>query len=157
GGRLVVRGPNVMKGHLLAERPGELVPPRTGRGEGWYDTGDIVTVNAEGFVRISGRAKRFAKIGGEMVSLTAVEQLVARAWPDAEHAVVSVPDSQKGEQLVLLTTRAHAARTELQAQAKADGLGELHVPRRIVAVARLPLLGSGKIDYAAARRLAEEA
>jgi len=157
GGRLVVRGPNVMLGHLLAEQPGALVPPRTDRGEGWYDTGDIVTVDTEGFVRISGRAKRFAKIGGEMVSLTALEQLVARAWPDAEHAVVSVPDSQKGEQLVLLTTRANAARSELQAQARADGLGELHVPRRIVVVARLPLLGSGKIDYAAARRLAEEA
>ena len=156
GGRLVVRGPNVMKGHLLAERPGELVPPRTGRGEGWYDTGDIVTVNAEGFVRISGRAKRFAKIGGEMISLTAVEQLAARAWPEAEHAVVSVPDAQKGEQLVLLTTRAEAARAQLQAQAKSDGFSELHVPRRILTLAKLPLLGSGKTDYAAARRLAEE-
>src|SRR5690606_720689 len=115
GGRLVVRGPNVMKGHLRTEEPGKLVPPRTARGEGWYDTGDIVTVDAEGFVRISGRAKRFAKIGGEMISLTAVEQLAARAWPEAEHAVVGVPDAQKGEQLVLLTTRAGASRAELQA------------------------------------------
>jgi len=156
GGRLVVRGPNVMLGHLIAERPGELVRPRTERGDGWYDTGDVVTVDAEGFVRISGRVKRFAKIGGEMISLTAVERIVARAWPDAEHAVVSVPDSQKGEQLVLLTTRAGAARAELQAQARTDGFSELHVPRKIVVLAKLPLLGSGKIDYGAARRLAEK-
>src|SRR5690606_14431817 len=138
GGRLVVRGPNVMLGHLIAERPGELVRPRTERGDGWYDTGDVVTVDAEGFVRISGRVKRFAKIGGEMISLTAVERIVARAWPDAEHAVVSVPDSQKGEQLVLLTTRAGAARPELQAQARTDGFSELHVPRKIVVFAKLP-------------------
>ena len=154
GGRLVVRGPNVMLGYLLADRPGELRPPETDEGTGWYDTGDIVTVDDDGFVHILGRAKRFAKVGGEMVSLGAVEELALRAWPNAEHAAVALPDAQKGEQLVLLTTRADANRAELLARAKADGLGELHVPKKILTLAKLPLLGSGKTDYAAARRVA---
>jgi acyl-[acyl-carrier-protein]-phospholipid O-acyltransferase/long-chain-fatty-acid--[acyl-carrier-protein] ligase len=156
GGRLLVKGPNVMLGYLLADRPGELVPPRTEQGAGWYDTGDIVIVDAEGFVHIRGRAKRFAKIGGEMVSLGAVEELVLRAWPDAEHAVVSIPDAQKGEQLVLLTTREDANRAELSARAKADGMSELHVPKKILPMNKLPLLGSGKTDYGAALELAQK-
>jgi acyl-[acyl-carrier-protein]-phospholipid O-acyltransferase/long-chain-fatty-acid--[acyl-carrier-protein] ligase len=154
GGRLIVRGPNIMLGYLLADRPGELRPPETDEGSGWYDTGDIVTVDEDGFVRILGRAKRFAKIGGEMVSLGAVEELALRAWPNTAHAVVTLPDAQKGELLVLLTTRAEPNRAELIARAKADGLSELHVPRRILTLAKLPLLGSGKTDYAAARRVA---
>jgi len=91
GGRLWVRGPNVMLGYLLTEAPGVLQPPP----DGWYDTGDIVAIDAAGFVTIKGRAKRFAKIGGEMVSLTAVEAAVARLWPNARHAVVNIPDARK--------------------------------------------------------------
>ena len=87
GGRLSVRGPNVMLGYLKHDKPGVIQPPATERGAGWYDTGDIVTIDADGFVTIQGRAKRFAKIGGEMISLAAVEELAARAWPDAQHAV----------------------------------------------------------------------
>ena len=105
GGRLSVRGPNVMLGYLKHDKPGVIQPPSTERGPGWYDTGDIVSIDADGFVTIQGRAKRFAKIGGEMVSLTAVEELAARTWPESQHAVVSVPDAQKGEQLVLVTTK----------------------------------------------------
>ena len=89
-----------------------------------------------------------------MVSLGAVEELALRAWPNAEHAAVALPDAQKGEQLVLLTTRADANRAELLGRAKADGLGELHVPKKILTLAKLPLLGSGKTDYAAAQRVA---
>ena len=90
--RLFVSGPNVMLGYLRAENPGVIDPPP----DGWYDTGDIVQIDAEGFVTIKGRAKRFAKVAGEMVPLGAVEELVARVWPSAMHAVVSVPDA-KGE------------------------------------------------------------
>lgn len=157
GGRLSVRGPNVMLGYLKHDRPGVIQPPATERGPGWYDTGDIVVVDAEGFVTIQGRAKRFAKIGGEMVSLTAVEELATRAWPEAQHACVSLPDFQKGEQLVLVTTRAQAERAELSARARADGMSELHVPKRIALVPAIPLLGSGKTDYPAVLGLVEAA
>ncbi len=157
GARLSVRGPNVMLGYLLHDKPGVIQPPATERGPGWYDTGDIVSIDAEGFVTIQGRAKRFAKIGGEMVSLTAVEELASRTWPDLQHAVVSVPDAQKGEQLILVTTKPAAARQDLSARARADGMTELHVPKRIVQVEKVPLLGSGKADYPAVQALVEEA
>jgi len=156
GGRLHVRGPNVMLGYLLADRPGELVPPRSSLGEGWYDTGDIVTVDEDGFLYIQGRAKRFAKVGGEMVSLALVEELAARTWPEAQHAVINLPDAQKGEQLVLLTSRRDASRAELLARARADGIGEINVPKRIVTTKNLPVLGTGKTDYAAARAFVEK-
>ena len=157
GGRLSVRGPNVMLGYLRADRPGVIVPPATERGPGWYDTGDIVTIDADGFVTIQGRAKRFAKIGGEMVSLTAVEELAARTWPAAQHACVSLPDFQKGEQLILVTTQPEPTRQEILARARADGAGELGVPKRLLHVPALPLLGSGKTDYPAVLALAEGA
>ncbi len=147
GGRLHVAGPNVMLGYLLNAQPGVLVPPTSLQGAGWYDTGDIVSIDPDGFVTIRGRAKRFAKIGGEMISLTAVEALASKVWPEAQHAVVTVPDAQKGEQLVLVTTRVDAARAALSEQAKKDGVGELNVPRKIIAVKALPVLGTGKTDY----------
>jgi acyl-[acyl-carrier-protein]-phospholipid O-acyltransferase/long-chain-fatty-acid--[acyl-carrier-protein] ligase len=157
GARLSVSGPNVMLGYLKHDKPGVIQPPSTERGAGWYDTGDIVSIDADGFVTIRGRAKRFAKIGGEMVSLTAVEELAGRAWPQAQHAVVSLPDFQKGEQLILVTTKADAARQELSARARADGMSELHVPKRILPTAAIPLLGSGKADYPAVLALVEQA
>jgi acyl-[acyl-carrier-protein]-phospholipid O-acyltransferase / long-chain-fatty-acid--[acyl-carrier-protein] ligase len=155
GGRLSVKGPNVMLGYLKHDQPGVIQPPSTERGAGWYDTGDIVTIDAEGFITIQGRAKRFAKIGGEMVSLTAVEELATRAWPESQHACISLPDFQKGEQLILVTTRADAQRAELSARAKADGMSEINVPKRILPVAAIPLLGSGKTDYPAVHALVE--
>jgi acyl-[acyl-carrier-protein]-phospholipid O-acyltransferase/long-chain-fatty-acid--[acyl-carrier-protein] ligase len=156
GGRLFVHGPNVMLGYLLHANPGVLVPTECELGQGWYDTGDIVTIDDDGFIRIQGRAKRFAKIGGEMVSLTAVEELVARAWPDHAHAVVALPDKAKGEQLILLTEQQDAERGALLAAAKAAGIAEINVPKKIVSVRQLPLLGTGKIDYPAVKTMAEE-
>ncbi|MDQ6988845.1 MAG: AMP-binding protein, partial [Mariprofundaceae bacterium] len=105
-GRLWVRGANVMKGYLLHDKPGLLQKPQ----DGWYDTGDIVSIDADGFVHIQGRAKRFAKIAGEMVSLTAVETMAKRCWADFEHVALAFPDPNKGEQLVLLTTLEKAPR-----------------------------------------------
>ena len=157
GGRLCVQGPNVMLGYLLHANPGVLVPTESELGRGWYDTGDIVTLDDEGFIRIRGRAKRFAKIGGEMVSLAAVEELAARAWPDRLHAVVSLPDLAKGEQLVLVTDQPEARRSALLAQARQGGMAELNVPRRILPVRQVPLLGTGKVDYAGVKALAEAA
>ncbi|MGH6821684.1 MAG: AMP-binding protein, partial [Methylocella sp.] len=100
GGRLFVKGPNIMLGYLRADNPGVIEAPQ----DGWYDTGDIVRIDAQGFVTILGRAKRFAKIAGEMVSLSAIEAKLATAFPDGSHAVVAVPDAKKGEQLALFTT-----------------------------------------------------
>jgi acyl-[acyl-carrier-protein]-phospholipid O-acyltransferase / long-chain-fatty-acid--[acyl-carrier-protein] ligase len=155
GGRLEVRGPNVMLGYLRQERPGVIEPPATARGAGWYDTGDIVSVDDDGFITMQGRAKRFAKIGGEMVSLAAVEELAVRAWPESHHACVSLPDEAKGEQLVLVTTRPDPVRAELLARARADGVSELNVPKRLLSAPALPLLGSGKTDYPAVLALVD--
>ncbi len=152
GGRLFVKGPNVMLGYLRAERPGQLDPPV----DGWYDTGDIVEIDANGFVTIKGRAKRFAKLAGEMVPLGAVEDFVTRLWPASAHAVVAVPDAKRGEQLILVTTQADAARPPLLAAARAAGLPEIFVPRSIVRVPAVPLLGTGKTDYVGVARLAAE-
>ena len=149
GGRLEVSGPNIMLGYLRPEQPGVIEPPRTEAGPGWYDTGDIVAFDQDGYLRMCGRAKRFAKIAGEMVSLTAAEQLAAEVWPTAQHAVVAIPDAAKGEQLVLVTEQADAKRPPLVTRAKQSGVGELTVPRTIHPVEKVPLLGTGKVDYPA--------
>ncbi|HTV33247.1 MAG TPA: hypothetical protein VME69_09115, partial [Methylocella sp.] len=121
--------------------------------EGWHDTGDIVSMDAEGFVTIVGRAKRFAKVGGEMVSLAAVEALAIELWPHASSAVVAVPDLRKGEKLVLVTSKRDASRLDFLAFAKRRGLAELIVPAEILTLDKLPLLGSGKPDYPAIQAL----
>src|SRR6202030_2142331 len=115
GGRLIVRGPNVMLGYLRVEKPGVLERPP----DGWHDTGDIVTIDAQGFITIKGRAKRFAKVGGEMISLAAVETIASELWPDAASAVVAVPDARKGERLILVTQQKAATRSEFQMLARA--------------------------------------
>jgi acyl-[acyl-carrier-protein]-phospholipid O-acyltransferase / long-chain-fatty-acid--[acyl-carrier-protein] ligase len=152
GGRLSVRGPNVMLGYLRAEKPGVLEPPAGG----WHDTGDIVTIDKDGFVTIKGRAKRFAKIAGEMISFAAIEALAVELWPDTPSAVASLPDARKGERLVLVTQQPDATRAVFQAFAKAKGVSELMVPAEVVPVAAVPLLGSGKIDFAGVTRLVRE-
>ena len=152
GGRLWVSGPNIMRGYLLADKPGELRPPE----DGWYDTGDIVEVDEAGYVYIKGRAKRFAKVGGEMISLAAVEAMVSRLWPEHGHVVVNLPDERKGEQLILLTEKQDASRDELAEFAKKEGLSSLGVPRTLVPVDRIPLLGTGKTDFVTASKMAQE-
>jgi len=151
GGRLYVRGPNVMLGYLRASNPGVLEPPE----EGWHDTGDIVSIDRQGFITILGRAKRFAKIGGEMVSLAAVEALAAELWPGAVSVVVALPDQRKGERLIMMTTEAKASRPDFAAHARGSGCSELIVPAEVLVVASVPLLGSGKPDYPAALALAK--
>src|SRR5215472_16389514 len=152
GGRLFVNGPNVMLGYLRVENPGVLERPP----EGWHDTGDIVGVDHEGFITIRGRAKRFAKIGGEMVSLAAVEMLASELWPDAISGVATVPDPRKGERLILVTTKKDPVRSELIAFARSRGASEMMVPAEVLIVEKLPLLGSGKIDYQALQKLVNE-
>lgn len=152
GGRLHVRGPNVMAGYIHAREPGVIVPPP----DGWHDTGDIVTID-DGFVAIRGRAKRFAKIGGEMISLAAVEAMASGLWPENTHVCVSLPDPRKGESLVLVTDKPDADKTELSAHAREEGVPELWVPKAILVTQQIPILGSGKVDYAATLEMAREA
>jgi len=152
GGRLWVSGPNVMLGYYRPDNPGVLEAPL----DGWHDTGDIVAIDAQGFITIKGRAKRFAKIGGEMVSLAAVEALAGEAFPGTPLLVVSLADARKGERLVLLTTDGAVERDRLVRRAKVGGAADVMVPADVVTVASLPLLGSGKPDYVAATALAQE-
>jgi acyl-[acyl-carrier-protein]-phospholipid O-acyltransferase/long-chain-fatty-acid--[acyl-carrier-protein] ligase len=152
GGRLHVRGPNVMLGYLKADRPGVLEPPP----DGWHDTGDIVTLDGQGFVTIKGRAKRFAKVGGEMISLAAVEMLAAELWPNAPSAVVAVPDARKGERLILVTQQKDASRAQFQAYAREHGASELMMPSEVVILEKMPMLGSGKVDLLSVAKLMQE-
>ena len=152
GGRLWVYGPNVMSGYLRVEDPGRIQPPE----DGWYDTGDIVSIDEDGYVRIQGRAKRFAKIGGEMVSLAAVESMAADLWPEYRHAVVSLPDQKKGERLVLATDNPEATRDAINVYAKEQGIAAINLPARVMVVKAIPVLGTGKTDYRALTVLVEE-
>lgn len=151
GGRLFVKGPNVMAGYINPETPDMIEPPK----DGWHDTGDIVTFDDAGFIKILGRAKRFAKIAGEMVSLTAVERLAEEVWPDNRHAVVAVSDDKKGERLVLITDNSSADMARLADWAKENGTPALAIPKKILKVEAVPVLGSGKTDYVTLQKLAE--
>lgn len=142
-GLLWVTGPNIMLGYLKADAPGVLQPPKGG----WYNTGDIVSVDGEGYMTIQGRMKRFAKIGGEMISLMAVEQAVQELYPQAVNAVISINDAKKGERLALFTTQKSASISEIIAYFKTRGWNELSIPKRLQILDAVPLLGSGKIDY----------
>jgi len=154
GGCLHVKGANVMPGYLLAGNNGQLTPASSIYGAGWHNTGDLVEVDDEGYMRICGRVKRFAKIGGEMVSLLLVEELAARAWPGSANAAVSLPDPVKGEHIVLLTDHAQAERAVLIKQVHAEGYSEFHIPRKIVSVSAMPILATGKTDYQSVRERA---
>lgn len=152
GGRMLVRGPNVMKGYLSAAKPGQLQPSPGG----WHDTGDIVTPDEDNYLAIKGRLKRFAKIGGEMVSLAVAENCASSLWREHEHAAAVLPDKRKGEQIVLLTTYPKAERGDLQRWAQDHGVNELSLPRKIFQVSAIPVLGTGKMDIGAVQKLAAE-
>jgi len=152
-GKLHLYGPNIMQGYLLPNKPGILIPPKSIYGEGWYDTGDIVNIDDEGFVSIRGRSKRFAKVSGEMVSLTAVEQIASNTWPDAQHASTSLPDPRKGEQVILLTTQKEA--TLRQLIASSEGVNAISLPKKVIVVDAIPVLATGKTNYPEVTKLAE--
>ena len=149
-GRLFVRGPNVMAGYMRSQAPGIVEPPQNG----WHDTGDVVSIDPDGLLTIRGRLKRFAKLGGEMVSLAVVENCAYAVWPEFEHAAATLPDARKGEQIVLLTTNPAADPSDLSHWLQNHGVAELSMPKRIFSVEAIPLLGSGKMDIGAVQQLA---
>ncbi len=145
-GRLFVKGPNVMRGYLNSE-----ANERFQSLGGWYDTGDIARLDEDGFLFILGRLKRFAKISGEMVSLTAIEETLNGAFPQyglkSAVVVISKPDAAKGEKLIAVTNESRIGLEEIRAVIRGRGLGNLSVPREIKLIQHLPLLGTGKVDY----------
>lgn len=143
GYKLLVRGPNIMKGYILPSQPGILHPPKGG----WHDTGDVVRLDEEGFMYIVGRVKRFAKIGGEMVPLSTLEELISHKWPEAFHACVSIPNLAKGEAIVLVTEKEKPNLKELREYIKKQGYSEIYVPKVIHSTLSIPCLGAGKPDY----------
>lgn len=155
GGVLNVRGPNVMRGYYLYENPGALQPPHSEVGEGWYNTGDVVDMDDDGYLTIHGRVKRFAKIAGEMISLEVVERIAVHASPGQQHAAALELVSQAGESTVLFTTDPRLDRIALQKAARELGAQDLAVARRVVHVSSLPLLGSGKTDYVKLKTLTD--
>lgn len=151
GKELLVSGPNIMLGYLKQDAPGEIIPPK----EGWYETGDIVDIDVEGFITIKGRAKRFAKIAGEMVSLAAVENYLQQLWPSAHHAAVNLPDPKKGEQIILITDYPNATREAIVSFVRQQGIAEISIPKKLIFTEAFPILASGKIDYVTAKDMAQ--
>lgn len=154
GGVLHVRGPNVMLGYMRETAPGAIDPPASSFGPGWHNTGDLAEIDADGFLRILGRLRRFAKVSGEMVSLEVCEQLAAIASPAARHASSLRLDPGRGESIVLFTEDPQLTRERLHQAARERGAPELALPRRIVHLDRIPVLGNGKKDYVALDQLA---
>ena len=150
GGRMRIRGPNIMMGYLRASSPGVLERPEGG----WHDTGDIVSIDSDGCIRIKGRVKRFAKIAGEMVSLAVVENCASAIWPDNMHAAATMPDPRKGEQIILLSDAKDCNREDILSWAQNHGVPELSVPKKVFHVEEIPVLGTGKIDYGAIQKMA---
>ena len=158
GGRLCVKGPNIMLGYMKPENPGVIEAPFVEKlGNDWYDTGDIVSVDSECYITILGREKRFAKIAGEMISLVAVEELVSKIDNcQSMHAAICVPDDKKGEQILLFTTIKDLTREQIAKEAKEMAVSELYIPKIIVVIIEIPLLASGKTDYLKISELAKE-
>lgn len=148
GEQLYLKGPNIMLGYYRANDPGVLIPPS----HGWYKTGDLVKVDEEGFFQIVGRVKRFARIGGDTISLRLVEEMAQSLYPQSEHAVISIPDKHKSEQLILVTTEQNANRNDFLSCVDRKGLHKFYAPRTIFNIEKIPILGSGKTDYLAVKK-----
>jgi acyl-[acyl-carrier-protein]-phospholipid O-acyltransferase/long-chain-fatty-acid--[acyl-carrier-protein] ligase len=152
GGRLFVRGPNIMSGYLNADANEKFQALC-----GWYDTGDIARIDEDGFLYILGRLKRFAKVSGEMVSLTAAEEALAGAFPQYglrfQMAVLARPDADRGEALVAVANDPRVQLDDVRAAIRAKGLSNLYAPREIQHVRDIPKLGTGKVDHRQLQKL----
>jgi acyl-[acyl-carrier-protein]-phospholipid O-acyltransferase/long-chain-fatty-acid--[acyl-carrier-protein] ligase len=160
GGELHVRGPNLMLGYLRdhsnGDGAGTIQPPSSSLGEGWYNTGDVVSFTPRGAIVIQARLKRFAKVAGEMVSLEMVERIAIAASPKKQHASTAWEDEARGELIALYTDDPNLRRDHLQAAAREMGMPEIAVPRKVIVLNKLPMLGNGKKDYLALQKMAVE-
>ena len=157
GKELLVKGPNIMKGYLGSTKSAELISTHSGRvisedvsyskNNSWYETGDLVKIDKAGYLTILGRIKRFAKLGGEMVSLGEVEEVAAKIWPFDHHAAISVTISNNLETIVLFTTKKDPERKEIFDFVKQNNLSNLVIPKMIEFIEKIPIFGSGKTDY----------
>ncbi|CAI3941774.1 MFS transporter [Commensalibacter papalotli (ex Botero et al. 2024)] len=143
GGKLSIKGHNIMMGYMLNTNPGVIQPIENE----WYDTGDIVSIDSDNFITISGRVKRFAKIGGEMISMSAVESMTTKIWPTATNAVVNLTDEKKGEQLLLITTQQDATIEQMLSYSKKHDIAKIMIPKTVKIVKEIPLFATGKINY----------
>ena len=134
-----------MLGYMMPEKPSEVVR----LANGWFDTGDIVSVDDMGFFYIKGRLRRFAKVAGEMVPLAMVEKLVKNAYPDlnADVAAVSIPHPTKGEQVIVVATSHKISLDVVTPFIQQQGFSELYIPKAIIYKREIPVLASGKRDY----------
>ena len=147
GEMLSIRGANIMLGYLHAD--GILSPP-----DGWYDTGDIVKIDAEGFLTIQGRARRFIKISGEMTPLDGIETELQQQWPQSCFATTGVGDAKRGEQIAAITDNPNITRKQIIDAFQRAGLPPLWVPRYLIVVNDIPQLSTGKTDYPAVQKIA---
>ncbi len=157
GGQLFVKGPNIMLGYIKSTNPGVIEQTSSENlGIGWYDTGDIFKVDDEGYFTIIGRLKRFAKIGGEMVSLPAVEELAMKVDANHFHAAVHLEDDKKGEQILLFTTSNNITKESFGEAIKQFLASALHLPKSIIHIPEIPILSTGKIDYVTLAAMAKD-
>lgn len=148
GGKLCLKGPNIMLGYILPSNPGVIVPPRVdGLGDRWYDTGDIVTIDDEGYITIKGRVRRFAKIAGEMVSLVVIEDIASAIDINSKNAAVYIEDECKGEQVILCTDSSIVTQDQFTKHVLTAGLSKLYIPKRIIHISEIPYFATGKADY----------
>jgi len=148
-GRLAIRGPNVMLGYFVADRPGEIQPPVCEAGPGWFDTGETVTVDGEDYLRRAGEQPRRARVNGEWISLGEIEAQAERIWPDGSHHALALPDFRLGECVVLVTTSRNANLQEYRERSDAAGSKAGRDPVHLVLLDSLPRDAGGVVDEAA--------
>ncbi len=143
GGRMFIKGDNIMMGYIFAKEAGVINPPQ----DGWHDTGDIVYKDEDGYLFIAGRLKRFAKIGGEMISLAVAEEIATKLFPENIHASLAVTSDKKGEEIILFSDCKEITAEKIHEYAKKHGITEIYLPRKVMHIDKMPLLGTGKTDY----------
>jgi acyl-[acyl-carrier-protein]-phospholipid O-acyltransferase/long-chain-fatty-acid--[acyl-carrier-protein] ligase len=150
-GLLLVKGASLMQGYLgEPELSAEVIR------DGWYVTGDIASIDEDGFITITDRLSRFSKIGGEMVPHVRIEDAINEVLGEVCAAVTAIPDDGRGERLVAFYTKADVPASPVWEQLNQTALPRLWLPRKdhIFLTNAIPTLGSGKVDLRGLRQMA---